>query len=1187
MYVEELSLRSSAGLPHPLKLEGLRPGLVLLVGPNASGKSTLGRLLRGTLWPAQAPADMDAQTRWRLQPGGPRRNATLVFGRTQWDGEAPQIHGESAASWQLTLRELLATDGASDHAIAAAIQRQLDGGYDISALEKTRGPATRPPTKLRRAWQDTSEALRAALEKTDSLQAAEQRLTTLRAQVTSAVTAHGQLVHVQEAMQRLDLQQRYVELQRELGTLPTDISSLPEDAEGTAERLISRANQAEAEARQAADDLRVAGVNVASLAFPGGDPGSAQLDDWQHDAEHIVQTAGEVRRLREHETTAQARADTLAQQVWLETHGADLPDPNVLTHLAEIAHQVGVTDAFRAGLESLADALGEPSAQEEGDLRREPLLEARRVLLAWLALPTERAPQRHDAPNTSLAVLLLAAGLCLGAMGAGVAVAGSWPVGAPMIGVGLGCVGLGAGRWWGLSVAHHGMVQANREAAAAVLNSTRETQERLLERYDQAGVAAPQSWSNEGVEHHLHELERLLLVANHDEVVQRQHAHLDRQRSRHEAAALAQRCELDTATAAHGLAEDLPGLALHLQGDRILNLANARAELADATATRQQLALDLNTASNQLRRGLSALQSDDLGPLISASALLRASRQVSQRHSDWCEAVKMETRERSRLEKVTDALRAANVERDAYLTRCGVTLETVGQLPKLAQQRSSWQDLTRDADVIERQLNTLNSRLPEELPKTRAALETTRALLQAEIDGQAEVQRQVSTIEHQLEVATRSTTVAEALRDRAEAHDALVQARDDAHADHVMHGLIAWLRSQRSPQQTPAILRRARAWFRQFTQNRYELKVSGDGRFVALDLRSQRTQALSELSSGTRVQLLLAARIAYVEHSEQGGHPLPLFLDEVLSTTDPERFAAIATAVLQLAQCGDTGAPMADDAGAEAAGSGSPRQVFYATADPSEVQRWIQHAKQSGLPLPQVFNLDASRVLPAWTDQPQLAPVSAQQAPRRRPTGTDPIEHMTALGLRRPTLHDDAASWPLALLLQTDLEAAWEAAMGGVTTAGQLRWHDDGVPLPLGDALVAKARARLRLVEVTVQMLRVGRGKPVTWAAVETSEAVSATFRERVREVLVSHGQNPEDFLAAVTQIPRFRRESVARLRGHLEERGMVDSTAVLSVEDVVERVTVGCVPALTAGHIGLVDVPRWVTFIAAVVRVS
>ena len=66
MYVEELSLRSSAGLLHPLKLEGLRPGLVLLVGPNASGKSTLGRLLRGTLWPAQAPADFGAQEFWDL-----------------------------------------------------------------------------------------------------------------------------------------------------------------------------------------------------------------------------------------------------------------------------------------------------------------------------------------------------------------------------------------------------------------------------------------------------------------------------------------------------------------------------------------------------------------------------------------------------------------------------------------------------------------------------------------------------------------------------------------------------------------------------------------------------------------------------------------------------------------------------------------------------------------------------------------------------------------------------------------------------------------------------------------------------------------------------------------------------------------------------------------------------------------
>ena len=49
MFVERLDLRAAPGLASPIALSELRQGLVILVGPNASGKSTIGRTLRGTL----------------------------------------------------------------------------------------------------------------------------------------------------------------------------------------------------------------------------------------------------------------------------------------------------------------------------------------------------------------------------------------------------------------------------------------------------------------------------------------------------------------------------------------------------------------------------------------------------------------------------------------------------------------------------------------------------------------------------------------------------------------------------------------------------------------------------------------------------------------------------------------------------------------------------------------------------------------------------------------------------------------------------------------------------------------------------------------------------------------------------------------------------------------------------------
>ncbi len=46
MWIQRLHLRHAPGLPDGVALADVRPGLNVVVGPNASGKSTLARALR-------------------------------------------------------------------------------------------------------------------------------------------------------------------------------------------------------------------------------------------------------------------------------------------------------------------------------------------------------------------------------------------------------------------------------------------------------------------------------------------------------------------------------------------------------------------------------------------------------------------------------------------------------------------------------------------------------------------------------------------------------------------------------------------------------------------------------------------------------------------------------------------------------------------------------------------------------------------------------------------------------------------------------------------------------------------------------------------------------------------------------------------------------------------------------------
>jgi len=79
--------------------------------------------------------------------------------------------------------------------------------------------------------------------------------------------------------------------------------------------------------------------------------------------------------------------------------------------------------------------------------------------------------------------------------------------------------------------------------------------------------------------------------------------------------------------------------------------------------------------------------------------------------------------------------------------------------------------------------------------------------------------------------------------------------------------------------------------------------------------------SLDRLSAGTRVQLLLSVRLAFIEQQEQG-YRLPIILDETLANSDDEKAEQIMHAVLEICR--------------------NDRQVFYCTAQMDELDKWKQ-----------------------------------------------------------------------------------------------------------------------------------------------------------------------------------------------------------------------------------------------------
>src|SRR5690606_1774208 len=200
---------------------------------------------------------------------------------------------------------------------------------------------------------------------------------------------------------------------------------------------------------------------------------------------------------------------------------------------------------------------------------------------------------------------------------------------------------------------------------------------------------------------------------------------------------------------------------------------------------------------------------------------------------------------------------------------------------------------------------------------------------------------------------------------------------------------------------------------------RYELQFEdGDEpSFRALDVNAGVGRSLDELSSATRVQLMLAVRVAFVE-SQERRVALPLLLDETLGTSDDDPARAIIDAVIVLAREG--------------------RQVFYFTAQHDEAGKWVAALEESGVPHATVDLAEArgERASLALTPLP-ISSVAAADTPE--PDGCTHDEYGARLHVPafRPGI-DQPDSVPLWYVVD-DADELCRLMQSGVGTWGELR----------------------------------------------------------------------------------------------------------------------------------------------------
>jgi hypothetical protein len=339
--------------------------------------------------------------------------------------------------------------------------------------------------------------------------------------------------------------------------------------------------------------------------------------------------------------------------------------------------------------------------------------------------------------------------------------------------------------------------------------------------------------------------------------------------------------------------------------------------------------------------------------------------------------------------------------------------------------------------------------------------------------------------------------------------------------------------------------------FARFTRHRYRLSLdstTGASRWRAVESASERGLPLSELSDGTRMQLLLAARLAFSLHLEGELHP-PLFLDEALTASDPERFRAVAESLIEL--------------------SASGRQIFYLTCNPADVAFWRAIAGRMDVPEPNVVDLgEIRRVARGPVDQARTAPPETASWPR--PDGSSPEEYAERLSVPLPEPFAPISALHLYHVLRDDLQLLHSVlSRGRVERVGHWRSlvESGAADALFGAEACSRLEAGIRTADLFFEAWRVGRGRPVTADDLRASGAVSDRFIVRIASLATDLDGDAEALMTALEdkhdeRAKGFRVEQREALRAYFEEAGQLDPSLPLPPEALRARVLGGLAEA-------------------------
>ncbi|MFP6665031.1 MAG: hypothetical protein VCC00_12565 [Deltaproteobacteria bacterium] len=1113
MRLTRIRIKQAPGIDTPFLVDEIAAGINVLVGPNGSGKTTLRRTIQQMLWP-DAKRDAPASVEAFFDDDGQQLRAERQGHKVQWqrDGspaEAPRVPGAHLARcYSIGMSDLLTNSTDTDTKITNEIRKEMSGGYDLAELKKSF-----TPSGSRAAHRECIKAaanLREVRGEFRDLAKEEMTLEELASKWALADAARLRVPLLTEAYKAAKARHELAGLMAERETLPPQLA-LYSGNEGT--QLSERDSELETntEEAQGHEAKAVEAREKAAATNLEDDPDAVQLDAWGERAGQL----GTLELKRDDRLRECEKLRLEAEAVHKSLVGADA---------ADTAPQISleVLDEIEAGLSGIQHAQERVAAIQAELALQKALVEkagadsrasenARLLRDGLTATESRPSAQRLRVAFAGALLAVLAAGAI-----AVVIEAPPW----------LGIAGPALVLALFLPLLPHIRQPSSR------------LRESIIEQLIAGGYRVPAQWTADVIQPLLRELD---IRAAEEQLARerRQQARKEEARLVTATTALEQQEVLVAAsTRTAGItAKGQLSLVTIIEGVRaLLAVASARQTATSEHAAAVTSAAESLAAANSWLAQQGYPKAKDaaavrscLGDLRDRSlALHSAHNTLAGLEGNIADTAKRRMEIEAKIKAIYKGVNLVNGDRDSL--HCTLDLH-----PK-------WAGLAEKIHDQKGHLARLETSLVGQPELSGFSIEDATAALQtAETDANAllDLSKQMTAIETKVDEARKGSRMEERLTSLVAARTNLEDFREDLLHRGAATFLLEAVSEEHDQTSRPPVLNLAMKYFETFTRNVYEL-IPPEGTeptFRALEVDTKRGLALSELSSGTRIQLLLAVRLAFAIH-EAGDQKLPIFLDEALSTADPKRFAAVVESLQALASKGF--------------------QVFYLTSNPTDAAYWQAIGKASSGPPPRILDLAAIRG--QGEPMPDLATLTFPDLPKlASPEGLTPEKYARALEVPAIRFDKPVESLHLYYLLGPDTETLHTILR--VTKLRSLgRWvsfanrtREAGI---LPDAVSDLVDARARCARAVFEARSIGRGKPIDRSVLERSKAVSNNYLDPFVAMAEEFQGDAKRFVEALTlgtdkRLNRYQTSKRELLIAFLQDQEYLDTSPLLEIHEI------------------------------------